>query len=84
MKEYTYRTKGTCSSSIKVTLDGDRVVNVSFVGGCNGNLQGIGKLVAGMTVDEVEQKLSGIRCGFKQTSCPDQLSKAVRAAYEAE
>ncbi|MCC8150338.1 MAG: TIGR03905 family TSCPD domain-containing protein [Lachnospiraceae bacterium] len=81
---YTYRTKGTCSTQIEVELDGNIVKNVKFTGGCNGNLQGVSRLVAGRTVDEVESTLAGIRCGFKPTSCPDQLSKAVRAAYEAQ
>ena len=81
---YTYRTQGTCSSQITFDLDGDIVTNVKYYGGCNGNLQGISKLVNGMTVDEIEKKLGGIRCGFKSTSCPDQLAKAVRKAYESE
>ncbi|MCD8046474.1 MAG: TIGR03905 family TSCPD domain-containing protein [Clostridiales bacterium] len=81
---YRYRTKGTCSTLIEVELDGNIVKNVKFTGGCNGNLQGVSRLVAGRTVDEVEATLSGIRCGMKPTSCPDQLSKAVRAAYEAQ
>ena len=81
---YTYRTQGTCSSQITFDLDGDVVTNVKYYGGCNGNLQGISKLVEGMTVDEIEKKLGGIRCGFKSTSCPDQLAKAVRKAYESE
>jgi len=81
---YTYKTKGTCSTQIEVELDGNIVKNVKFTGGCNGNLQGVSRLVAGRTVDEVESTLAGIRCGFKPTSCPDQLSKAVRAAYEAQ
>ncbi len=81
---YQYRTKGTCSTAIEVELDGDVVKAVSFTGGCNGNLQGVSRLVAGHTVEEVEQTLSGIRCGMKPTSCPDQLAKAVREAYEAQ
>ncbi len=81
---YQYRTKGTCSTMIEVELDGNIVKNVKFTGGCNGNLQGVSRLVAGRTVDEVESTLSGIRCGFKPTSCPDQLSKAVREAYNAQ
>ena len=81
---YTYRTQGTCSSQITFDLDGDVVSNVKYYGGCNGNLQGISKLVEGMTVDEIEKKLGGIRCGFKSTSCPDQLARAVRKAYESE
>ncbi|MCD8217312.1 MAG: TIGR03905 family TSCPD domain-containing protein [Clostridiales bacterium] len=81
---YTYKTNGTCSTQIEVELDGNIVKNVKFTGGCNGNLQGVSRLVTGRTVDEVESTLAGIRCGFKPTSCPDQLSKAVRAAYEAQ
>lgn len=78
---YTYKTKGTCSSEINFELEGNIVKNVKFYGGCNGNLQGISKIVDGMTVEEIAQKLSGIRCGFKNTSCPDQLAKAVTQAY---
>ena len=80
---YLYETKGTCSRLIEVELDGDVIESVRFYGGCDGNLQGIPRLVEGMTVDEVESKLSGVRCGNKTTSCPDQLAKAVREAYEA-
>jgi len=76
---YTYKTKGVCSRSIDITVDDGIVKDVSFVGGCNGNLQGIGKLVNGMTVDEVIQRLSGIKCGFKDTSCPDQLAEALKS-----
>ncbi len=81
---YLYKTKGTCSTLIEVELDGDVIKDVQFTGGCNGNLQGISRLVVGHTVDEVEQTLSGIQCGRKKTSCPDQLAKAVRAAYDAQ
>ena len=81
-----YRTSGTCSTQIYydvVNEDGvDVVRNVAFVGGCNGNLKGIGKLVEGMPVDRVIELLRGIRCGYKSTSCPDQLAKAL-AAYKA-
>ncbi len=77
---YIYKTKGTCSSEIEIDLDGDIIKNVKFTGGCNGNLQGICKLVEGKTVDEVADTLSGIRCGVKPTSCPDQLSRALRMA----
>ena len=80
---YVYKTHGTCSTRIEVELDGNIVKNVKFTGGCNGNLQAVSRLVAGKTVDEVESTLSGIRCGMKSTSCGDQLSKAVRAAYNA-
>lgn len=81
---YTYRTKGTCSSHITFDLEGNKVTNVKFISGCNGNLQGISKLVDGMTVEEISEKLSGIRCGFKNTSCPDQLAKAVAEAYNSK
>jgi len=80
---YLYKTKGTCSSQIEVELEGNVVRNVKFTGGCHGNLQAIPKLVEGMTVEEVERRISGIRCGMKNTSCGDQLAKACRAAYEA-
>ncbi len=81
---YVYKTKGTCASQIEVELEGNVVRNVKFTGGCHGNLQAIPKLVEGMTVEEVERRISGIRCGMKNTSCGDQLAKACRAAYEAE
>ncbi|MCI7131570.1 MAG: TIGR03905 family TSCPD domain-containing protein [Lachnospiraceae bacterium] len=80
---YTYKTSGTCSSQIQLDLDGDVVHNVKFTGGCDGNLKAIPALVEGLTVAEVEQKIGGIRCGFKNTSCGDQLAKACRAALEA-
>ncbi|MEE1250097.1 MAG: TIGR03905 family TSCPD domain-containing protein [Lachnospiraceae bacterium] len=79
---YTYKTQGTCSTKIDLELDGNIIKNVKFTGGCPGNLLAIPKLVEGLTVDEVEEKLSGIRCGFKPTSCADQLAHACRAAYE--
>jgi uncharacterized protein (TIGR03905 family) len=80
---YTYKTKGTCSTQIELELDGDVVHNVKFTGGCDGNLKAIPALVEGMTVDEVEKRISGIHCGFKNTSCGDQLAKACREAYNA-
>ena len=80
---YIYKTKGTCASSIEVELDGDVIKSVKFTGGCNGNLQAIPKLVDGLTVEQVEEKIAGIKCGFKNTSCGDQLAKACREAYEA-
>lgn len=81
---FVYKTKGTCSRSIEVELDGDIVRSVKFEGGCNGNTKGVAALVEGKTVDEVNSLLSGIKCGFKDTSCPDQLAKAVVAAKEAQ
>ena len=80
--EYIYKTKGTCSTQIKLNIEDNVVTNVSFTGGCNGNLKAIPALVNGLTVDEIEKKLSGITCGMKQTSCGDQLAKACREAYE--
>ena len=76
--KFTYKTNGVCSSSIELEIDDGQVKSVRFTGGCNGNLQGIGSLVEGMEVDDVIKKLSGIKCGFKGTSCPDQLAEALR------
>ena len=81
---YIYKTKGTCATAIEVELDGDKVKKVRVSGGCNGNLQGISRMVEGMSVDEVNEKLSGIKCGYKNTSCPDQLAKAVTEAYNQQ
>ena len=78
--KYTYRTKGTCSRSITFDIEDGVVRNVQFEGGCNGNLKGIGAIVDGMKVEDVIDKLSGIRCGFKNTSCPDQLAIALGEA----
>ena len=75
---YTYKTNGTCSRVIDLEIENDKLVNVSFQGGCNGNLKGIGQLAKGMSVDEVIERLEGIRCGFKSTSCPDQLAQALK------
>ncbi len=81
---YIYKTKGTCSTQIELELEGDVVHNVKFTGGCHGNLQAIPKLVEGLTVAQVEEKIGGIKCGFKNTSCGDQLAKACRAALDAQ
>lgn len=78
--KYNYRTKGTCSSAISIDLEDGVIRSVEFQGGCNGNLQGIAALVQGMKAEDAIQKLSGIRCGFKSTSCPDQLSIALKHA----
>lgn len=75
---YTYKTSGVCSRSINFDIEDGVLKNVSYDGGCNGNLKGIGKLVEGMKVDEVINRLEGIKCGFKTTSCPDQLAKALK------
>lgn len=77
-----YKTKGTCSSAIQFEVKDGKVYNVAFQGGCNGNLKGIGSLVEGMDVDEVIKRLEGTKCGFKPTSCPDQLAQALKAAKE--
>ena len=75
---YTYKTKGTCSTLIELELDGNIVHNVKFTGGCNGNLKGIGALVEGMKPEDVIERLEGTTCGFKSTSCPDQLAQALK------
>ena len=78
MKHIQYRTQGTCSQLIDVTADeNDIIQDVAFYGGCNGNLQGISRLVIGQKIDDVIQRLNGIRCGAKPTSCPDQLCRAL-------
>ena len=81
---YTYATSGTCSRQIDFELDGNIIKNVVFTGGCNGNLQGISKLVEGMTAEEAINRLRGICCGSKPTSCPDQLATALAAALEKQ
>ena len=78
--KYSYKTKGTCSSAIQLELEDGVIRSVEFQGGCNGNLQGIAALVKGMKAEEAIAKLRGIRCGFKSTSCPDQLSIALEQA----
>lgn len=78
-----YKTFGTCSREINFEVVDNKLTNVSFLGGCNGNLQGIGRLVEGMDIDDVIAKVEGIRCGARQTSCPDQLAKALKQ-YKAE
>ena len=84
MFHYDYKTENTCSQVISLDLDGNVVHNVSFMGGCNGNLKAIPILIEGWSVEDVESKLTGVLCGRRPTSCADQLAKAVRAAYEAE
>lgn len=74
-----YQTNGTCSTAIDVELKDGVIDSVKFTGGCNGNLQGISALVKGMTPGEAISRLKGIRCGFKQTSCPDQLARALES-----
>jgi uncharacterized protein (TIGR03905 family) len=78
-----YKTKGTCSTQIELDVVDGLIRNVKFTNGCNGNLQGISKLVEGMKAEEAIEKLRGIKCGFKNTSCPDQLSYAIEQAMNA-
>lgn len=80
--DYVYNTEMVCAQQIKFHLEGDVVTDIVFLGGCNGNLKAIGKLVDGWTVSQIEEKLLGNTCGRKPTSCADQLAKAVRTAYE--
>lgn len=80
---FSYRTVGTCSRAITVTVEDDIITDVKFMGGCDGNLKGISSLVKGMHIDSAIEKLSGITCGFKPTSCPDQLAKAL-TQYKAQ
>lgn len=79
----TYQTKGTCSTQIDLDVVDGIVKNVKFTKGCNGNLQGISRLVEGMKAEDAIEKLRGIKCGFKPTSCPDQLSYAIEEAMKA-
>ena len=78
--KFEYRTNGVCSRSIILDIENGIVNDVEFVGGCSGNLKGICSLVKGLSCEEVKEKLSGIRCGLKPTSCPDQLAKAIDEA----
>ena len=79
---YEYKTQGTCSARILFDVEEGKVHNVQFIGGCNGNLKGIGALVEGMDMDEVIARIEGVKCGMKSTSCPDQLAQALKAAKE--
>ena len=81
--QFEHKNKGTCSQKIFFEIEENKVKNVEFIGGCNGNLQGICKLVEGMDVDEVITRLEGIHCGMKPTSCPDQLAHALKEAKNA-
>ena len=81
--QYEYKTKGTCSQRILFEIENNKLTNVQYIGGCNGNLKGISALVEGMDVDEVITRLEGTKCGMKDTSCPDQLARALKQAKEA-
>lgn len=78
--QFEYKTKGTCSQYILFDVEDGQVKNVQYIGGCNGNLKGIGALVEGMNIDDVIARVDGIRCGGKETSCPDQLATALKQA----
>ena len=77
MERIEYKTQGTCSRQVNVEVEGDIITSCAFVGGCSGNTQGVASLVVGMKVDDAIKKLKGIKCGFKPTSCPDQLARAL-------
>lgn len=82
--EYIYKTKNVCALEIKFDINGNIISNISFLGGCNGNLKAISKLVDGWTVEQIEAKLLGNTCGRRPTSCADQLALAVREAYNSQ
>lgn len=81
--QFTYKTSGVCSRAIEIDVENDLVRSVRYIGGCNGNTQGISKLVVGMQIDEVISRLENINCNGRGTSCPDQLAKALKQ-YKAE
>ena len=81
--QYEHQNKGTCSRSVLFDIEDGKVKNVQYIGGCNGNLKGIGALVEGMDVEEAISRLEGIQCGMKSTSCPDQLAQALKEVKAA-
>ncbi len=81
--QYTYKTRGVCSQMISFEVNDNKLSNVQFFGGCNGNLKGIGALVDGMDIDDVISRIEGIKCGMKSTSCPDQLAQALMQVKES-
>ena len=85
MKEHiSYATSGTCSRQIEIDLDGNKIEKVEYIGGCSGNTQGVAALLKGMTIDEAIERLDGIKCGFRPTSCPDQLAQALKKHKESK
>ena len=84
MAQFTYQTKGVCSRAIDVELEDGIIKQVVYHGGCSGNTQGVAALVRGMRVEDAIERLAGIRCGFKATSCPDQLARALREYSESK
>ena len=83
MEVYNYKTKGVCSTNIELKIEGEKLVDINITGGCNGNLKGIRSLIIGMELDEIVKKLSGIKCNFRNTSCPDQIATAIKE-YQGE
>ena len=81
---YTFFPKGVCSQQMDVEVEDGKILRVEVLGGCSGNLQGISRLVVGMDAEEAIRRMEGIRCGFKPTSCPDQLAKALKACRDGE
>ena len=81
MERIEYKTQGTCSRQVNIEVDGDVITSCAFVGGCSGNTQGVAALVVGMKVEDAIKKLKGIKCGFKPTSCPDQLARALEKIF---
>lgn len=84
MEIYNYKTKGVCSSSITLKIDGDILCDIEVIGGCNGNLKGIRNLIIGSKLDLIKDKLLGIKCNFKDTSCPDQIAQAIKEYQEGK
>ena len=82
--KYKYKTKMVCSQEISFDIDGDVITNIAFVGGCNGNLKALSKVLDGWTVEQIEAKLKGNTCGMRPTSCAEQLCLAVRRAYDEQ
>ena len=82
--KYTYRPKGVCSQMMEMDIEDNKLKSLKVTGGCSGNLQGIAKLVEGMDIDDVINRLDGVRCGFNSTSCPDQLAQALRHYKEEQ
>ena len=82
-EQFNYKTKGVCSRAIDIELDGEIITKVTFTGGCAGNTQGVASLIRGMNIHEAIERLSGIKCGFKPTSCPDQLATALKEHLES-
>ena len=79
-----FKPEGVCTQEMDIRLDGTKIASVDFYGGCNGNTQGIGRLIEGMEIDDVIERLDGIRCGFRDTSCPDQLAHALKMIRSGE